>query len=156
MSPNSLGGLQGITRTLCYRAPRYRFTPSFNLLRCSVARWTAKRLAKEQWRNSTEPKLSAKDAYLVRRVFLEGAEAESLAAAWKQNEKEFVRQMGTAARKLKQLVRNEVAPATARRSKALPSEREVRTPPHQRPAILGWQPLRPPLRPTHEGLAAQQ
>jgi RNA polymerase sigma factor (sigma-70 family) len=116
-------------------------------------------LAREQRRNSNGPKewrqrqrlqrgllmLSAKDAYLIRRVFLERVEAELLAQAWKLDEKEFVRQVGAAVRRLKRLVR--ATPVIATPSRSLAIAPELRTPSHQRPAILGWQPLRPPLRP---------
>ena len=118
-------------------------------------------LAKEQRRNSTGPKewrqrqrlqrglvmLSAKDAYLIRRVFLERVEAESLAQAWKLDEKEFVRQVGAAVRRLKRLMRNVTTAVTAPRARPLARQFEFPATSHQRPAVLGWQPLRPPLRP---------
>jgi RNA polymerase sigma factor (sigma-70 family) len=119
-------------------------------------------LAREKQRNSTGPRewrqrkrildslarLGPADAYLLRRVFLDGAEAAALARAWQMDEKAFARLVGAAVRRLRRLVRNGTPAATAPRSRPLAStpEPELRTPSHRR-AVLGWQPLRPPLRP---------
>jgi hypothetical protein len=118
-------------------------------------------LARENWRNQLGPQLYRKrvkvraafevlpaaDAYLVRRIFLEGADMDVLARAWGMDEKAFTRLVGAAVRRLKRLVRNGTPAATAPRSRplAIAPEPELRTPSHQS-AVLGWQPLCPPLR----------
>jgi DNA-directed RNA polymerase specialized sigma24 family protein len=118
-------------------------------------------LARENWRNQLGPQLYRKrvkvraafevlpaaDAYLVRRIFLEGADMDVLARAWQMDEKAFARLVGAAVRRLKRLVRNGTPAATAPRSRPLASARdEHRTTSHRSTTVLGWQPLRPPLR----------
>jgi RNA polymerase sigma factor (sigma-70 family) len=117
-------------------------------------------LAREDWRNRLGPQLyrqrvkvrmalemlPAEEAYVLRRVFLEGVEVESLAVTWGMDGKAFARLVGAAVRRLKREVINGTPAATAPRSRA--NAPEHRTPSHRSPAVLGWRPLRPPLRPS--------
>jgi len=91
-------------------------------------------IEREQWRNRLGPQLyrqlvkvraalkalPAEDAYLLRRIFLEGVEAEALAMTWGIEEKVFVRMVNAAVRRLRRLVK-EGTPATVVQRPAPPA-----------------------------------
>jgi RNA polymerase sigma factor (sigma-70 family) len=77
-------------------------------------------IAREEWRNHTGPRerrrsaklqqllgeLPAADGYLVRRVFLEGADVETLAQTWGATPERIRHRLSSAMRALKRAVRN--------------------------------------------------